>query len=143
MTLSEHRAKCGNEVRARGGRWRTIASAVLLATAFVATHVPPPERPYPHMPSDKLLHVIGFTVLGVTSIWRLAARGNRITARRALAWWVFLAAYGLFDETTQPIMRRTFEWADWFADCGGAVLGIVGAACWYRICPRKAEECRP
>jgi VanZ family protein len=147
MTPPHKQSSGSNEISARAveplattritaGRWRTIAWGLLLAAAFFTTHVPPPEQPYPHLPSDKLLHFVGFTALGVATIWRLGSRGVKITSKTALTWLIFLVAYGLFDEVTQPIMRRTFEWLDWLTDCGGAVVGTCGAACWYRIRPK-------
>jgi VanZ family protein len=105
--------------------------------AFVATHLPPPEGPPPYMISDKLLHFLGFVVLGMVSIWRITGGGVRLRARVGLLWCLGLVAYGLFDEVTQPLVGRTFEWADWIADGCGAAAGVLFAA----VCSRRAPGC--
>ncbi len=36
-----------------------------------------------------------------------------------------VTAFGLFDEATQPLTGRDFDWFDWLADSVGAFAGIA------------------
>ncbi|MFQ5501618.1 MAG: VanZ family protein, partial [Phycisphaerae bacterium] len=85
----------------------------------------PPEYPLPQPIIDKVLHVIGFVVLGVVTSYRFA-RGPR--SRRAgvfLLVWVGLAGYAALDELTQPFVGRMCEFGDWMADLFGALIGLT------------------
>ena len=44
---------------------------------------------------------------------------------RMVAVILVMAAYGAFDELTQPLVGRTAAWADWGADVLGAVVAAV------------------
>jgi len=111
---------------------RTVLWAAWVITAFTATHIPPPEHTVPPLISDKLLHFAGFTTLGLLTIWRISAGGVQIRSKVAWLWYLGLVAYGLFDETTQPLVRRSFQWGDWIADCGGAAAGVAIALLCHR-----------
>jgi VanZ family protein len=104
---------------------RTVLWVACLTAAFVTTHLPPPAVPARPIINDKVLHFAGFVVLAVLTIWRIADHDRRIVAKTALFWLLVLVAYGIFDETTQPYFRRTFEWLDWAADIGGAATGVL------------------
>jgi VanZ family protein len=66
--------------------------------------------------SDKVLHAVGYAVLGVLSI----AAGIRPVVAGAL-----LVAFGLLLEVAQLMSGyRTFEWTDLMADAAGAAVGI-------------------
>ncbi len=120
---------------------RTVLWAAWLFTAFVATHLPPLESPVPFMIRDKLMHFVGFTVLGILTIWRTTGGGARLVPRMVVGWYLALVAYALFDEATQELVGRTFEWADWVADCGGAAAGtFVGILCYRWTMREKADE---
>ncbi len=112
---------------------RTIIWSICMAGAFVATHIPKLGVHVHRLPSDKTLHFLGFAALGIATVWRLAATGSRIGMRRALCWCLGLIAYGLFDETTQPLVGRAFQWTDWFADAAGAVAGMAAMMAAYRF----------
>lgn len=112
-------------LRSAPGSLRTVLWLSCLAGAFLATHLPPPRTPLRHVPSDKLLHAIGFAVLGMLTIWQ-AAGGRTGLSRPVLATrYLALLAYALFDEVTQPLVGRSFEWKDWLADAGGAATGMI------------------
>jgi hypothetical protein len=57
-----------------------------------------------------------------------------------LAIFPVVAAYGAFDELTQPIFRRDAEWGDWYADCTGAAVAvlIISAVQWWMLRSRRA-----
>jgi VanZ family protein len=102
----------------------------------LATHWPNPWSPsksvrYP----DKLVHFAAYTVLAFL-VARVIGRitfGKRNRFRSALLFsWVAVAAFGLLDETTQPLTGRDFEWLDWLADGMGAACGLALGCAWFR-----------
>lgn len=123
-----------------GRRTRTGIWLFCLAAAFVTTHLPPPDVPAPPLINDKLEHFLGFTALGIVTAWRATGTSRPIRVAMLIRWLAGLAAYGLFDETTQPYFRRTFEWGDWAADICGAVFGIAVAVLCHRWTTRTREE---
>lgn len=109
---------------------RTTLWAGCILAAFIATHMPPPPRPAPMVINDKILHFAGFTVIGLLTVWRLGEGGRRIHPAQLVGWFLFLVMYGLFDEATQELVGRNFEWYDWLADCAGGAFGmLVGLFC--------------
>ena len=75
---------------------------------------------------DKVAHAGAFAGLAFLLTWLGRAAGGR-------GWKLFLgvlglaAAYGIFDETTQALVRdRTPDVFDWLADMVGTVLGMIG-----------------
>jgi VanZ family protein len=70
-----------------------------------------------------MLHFLGFAILGLLTVWRLGERRRGLAV--ILLWFVGLAAYGVFDETTQPFFNRDCEFFDWIADCGGGAFGMT------------------
>lgn len=69
--------------------------------------------------SDKLLHAVGYAVLGALAI----AAGLRPIVSVAL-----LVAFGLLLEIAQLVSGyRAFEWTDLLADAVGAVIGVAAA----------------
>jgi VanZ family protein len=71
---------------------------------------------------DKLNHMLAFFT--VTALCRLAYPRLRVLTI-ALA----MAAFGGFIEMSQavPFIHRDAEWADWFADCVAAGIGLLVA----------------
>ncbi len=121
-----------SQTRSARHRWRTGVWLAVWAGAFVATHVPPPAGPLPIVVRDVWLHFVGFVVLGMVTIWRIAGGGARISVRAAGGWFLGLVAYGLFDEVSQELVGRTFQWTDWAADGAGAAVGVLAAVVWSR-----------
>jgi VanZ family protein len=87
------------------------------------THLPPDDLPSIHAP-DKLAHFLAYwglsMALGVLGLifwpkWRLLP----------LIIIPIVAAYGAFDEITQPMFHRDAELNDWFADCTGAAIAML------------------
>jgi VanZ family protein len=129
-------------MRTIGRRTRTVIWLFFLGAAFVTTHVPPGDLPIPPGTNDKLMHFIGFTVLAFLTVWRLSDMPRPVAFRALLLSLVGLAAYGIFDEATQPYFGRTFDLLDWAADIGGAVTGIAIAVAWHGRLLKAGERHR-
>lgn len=103
---------------------RTLILAGCLAAAFVTTHLPASTETAPPI-DDKLLHFLGFMLLGGLVSWR-NKRGLH-----GLAWssippaYIALVVYAAIDELTQPPFGRDCEFYDWLADCGGGAAGLI------------------
>ncbi len=104
---------------------RVLVSARILwgmsaAVVAVLSLLPPDDLPSDLGLSDKLLHVLGYAVLGALGV----LSGAR--------WpWALLAVvgYGLALEGAQGLLGyRSFEWADLVADAAGAVVGVLVAS---------------
>jgi VanZ family protein len=132
-------------IAARNGRlsacFRGVVGLVLIAywlSMFTGTHLPRvPAAVGNH--NDKLLHFSAYFGLSVLLLsWR-GARGpvSWVIVRRT---WLLLAAYGVFDELTQPLFDRDAEFLDWVADIFGVSLGL-GMTWWvcYRFCRASAR----
>lgn len=111
--------------------FRTAFWLACVAVAFAMTHTPRPGNLHGLLRHDTLAHLVGYTGLGLVTIWRIAG-GARPGMREVACWAAGLIAYGLFDEATQPLVGRSFEWTDWAADLSGAIVGTLGATAWYR-----------
>ncbi len=77
--------------------------------------------------SDKLLHLIAFTLLAflVSSNLLLTKRWNRASVLLSM---VALTVYAGFDELTQLLVGRTAAWKDWQADLIGILAGTAACA---------------
>jgi VanZ family protein len=114
-------------VRRRSG-WRLYICLATFAAGFVATHTPPSGMPNIQV-SDKLLHFVGYLVLGSLALWQ-GLTPNIRPGRKTLLMTLFcLAAYAAFDEITQPLVGRACELMDWTADTGGAIMGLTLVSC--------------
>lgn len=96
---------------------------VLWGGGLLVTHAPPARLPNFHV-RDLLLHFVGYFVLGGIFWLCLLAFGVR-RRRRILTVLLVLAAYGAFDELTQPIFGRTASVADWAADMAGTAAALL------------------
>jgi len=109
---------------------------VALAAYWIALVYGTHRAGLPAMPenTDKVLHFSAYAglafLLSLTIFWS-----------RKVRWWHFIlmliavAAFGGCDELTQPPFGRTADWFDWFADLGGATVGVllgVAANRWLR-----------
>ena len=94
---------------------------------FVGTHIPRvPDALILAEQGDKVLHLCGYGGLAVILLsWR-ASRGPVAFPTVGLLW-VLIAGYGIFDETTQTLVGRDCELADWIADVIGTTLGLAVA----------------
>lgn len=103
---------------------RTLICVSIFTTAFVVTHLPPPDQPLKPLEHDKLLHTIGFFGLGTVLTWRLTATHRLFPLYTVLAWYSVLLTYGAFDELTQPFTGRSCELLDFVADGFGGLIGM-------------------
>lgn len=111
---------------------RLLAAATVGYTGVLvwATHHPKPERIVgTNPPSDKLLHVAAYAVLGTLVALTLGAAG-RLSLRSGLAVAAGLAAFAALDEATQPLpwFRRSADPLDWVFDVAGVALGLAAGA---------------
>lgn len=96
--------------------WRILWAAASLAIAWTSL-LPPDDLPSGFGLSDKLLHLLGYAVLGVLAVLSGLRWPWAITA---------VVGFGLVMEAAQGLLGyRSFEWADLGADAIGAVAGAV------------------
>ncbi len=101
---------------------------------------------------DKWFHFCAYLLLGLLAFWAAASYGrqrNRATLGLfcASGWLIFsaLLLWGLFDELTQPMFGRGFDWNDYLANAMGLFLAATLAALpWLSaeiksICSRRAS----
>lgn len=106
---------------AREWRWGAISVLVIYwVIMFAGTHAPSMGR-HGAGYSDDVLHFTGFAGLAFLLGICLAPR----TWKGFVAIWLLCAAYGAFDELTQPLVGRDRELSDWIADCIGAATGLA------------------
>lgn len=98
--------------------WRAAFAVALVAVAWTSL-LPPEDLPSALGLSDKLLHLIGYAVLGALAVVS------------GLRWPLAIAAvvgFGLALEVAQGALGyRSFEWTDLLADAAGAALGAAAA----------------
>lgn len=96
--------------------WRILWAVASLAVAWTSL-LPPNDLPSGLGLSDKILHLVGYGVLGVLAVLS------------GLRWpWAIatVVGFGLVMEVAQGLLGyRSFEWADLGADAIGAVAGAV------------------
>ncbi len=124
MRDSDHRLSASRDRLAR-----LLAATTAAYTGFLvwATHYPKPQELLgPNPPSDKLMHVGAYAVLGALVAATLAA-SSRPTLRTALGAGAALAVFAFVDEVTQPLpwFRRTADPLDWVFDVAGVTLGLA------------------
>jgi VanZ family protein len=86
--------------------------------------------PLPDQVSDKTGHLLAYAGLALLCV-RAVGGGlpRRVVVRVAVRALVIAAGYGIFDELHQAFVPgRSADVRDWFADVGGAVIGI--GVCW-------------
>lgn len=127
------------EPKAMSIRWtlRTVLWLGCLMSAFVVTHLPPSRIPSRGVFNDKVMHLTGFTALGLVTVWRLGSERHPIGTRRFLAWFTVLIVYAVVDEMTQPMIGRSCELGDWLADACGAALGMGVGLLFRRVAARR------
>ncbi len=108
--------------------WWKLATGMLVVywiLLFAGTHLPRLPVQLPSDGGDKLAHFVGFAGLAFLLSWVWSLH------RPLWPWGVCFATlvaalYGVFDELTQMLVPgRSAEWADWLADCTGALLGAA------------------
>jgi len=112
------------------------AAAVLYWLALtIVMHIPlsprPPE-PDDGIPKDKTVHFVlyGGLAVALISVFEQRFRVDptsrpRTKAGRCGAVTAFCAVHGIIEELTQPLTGRTFDQADFVADCLGASVALA------------------
>ena len=104
-----------------------------MIAAFTVTHLPP-QNTGKAVLNDKLLHFMGFAVLGLMTFWwRVRRETNSTRLRALLKGFTILAVHAMMDEVTQPLIGRSCEFGDWLADLGGAASGVIAGSCFLRV----------
>ena len=100
----------------------------MMATLFVLSHQPGDTLPLPPVVNlDKLLHLVAYTVLGLSFLLALSPdwRARRPRAA-AVATVLFCLAYGLSDEFHQQFVPGRFPGADdLVADTLGGLCAVL------------------
>lgn len=109
-----------------------IAFVIYTIALLTATHWPGLAVPGPFSRTDLVIHVGAFglwtLLLGMTG-W---VRSKCCVRRSALLVGLIGIAFGCFDELTQPMFDRVFDWLDLAADMTGAILAsLVLFVFWY------------
>ncbi|MBQ17909.1 MAG: hypothetical protein CMJ65_12370 [Planctomycetaceae bacterium] len=136
---AEHRSS----PRLVAGLVRT-ALGLYWAGLFVATHLPNPPVVVPRDVSDTWLHFLAYLGLATLLVPAISLPGS-ISRWTGLVAWGVAAVYATIDELLQmiPVLHRTAEWKDWFADLGGAgcgvLIGALIARTWLSSRGREAE----
>ncbi|MGZ8997305.1 MAG: hypothetical protein ACXW2T_00465 [Allosphingosinicella sp.] len=96
-----------------------LAFWVAVCFAFIMAVLPHPPR-MPGDPSDKILHILAFTVLS-----GLAGASFRNSALLAIGIW--LSAFGALIEVVQavPALHRDSSVVDWLADTGAVLVVLI------------------
>ena len=104
--------------------WRAALWVYWIAM-FLGTHIP---RAIPNLSGgvvDKFVHLLAFTGLAFLFALNWELFGGHLTLRHYLATVLVLAAYAVFDETSQTVVHRDCSLADWACDVAGAVIGVT------------------
>ena len=111
--------------------WYWVPVVLYAGTIFYLSAQSHPEEQLPLFlfegVSDKVLHAVEYTVLGVLCyrVFRWGMSGQ--VASRALLFAIVTASlYGMTDEAHQLFVPfRESNWQDWLADTVGAVIGAM------------------
>ncbi len=121
----------------RWGNTITVVCAIVYLTLF-RDPVPEPLR-VPLFPgADKVVHAIMFAALAFVWLTDMG-KSNRLRIFIVAAG---TAAAGGLIEILQHVMAmgRTAEWADFYADAAGAVVGSCLAAWWLHVAGKREHK---
>lgn len=93
---------------------------------FVLTHIPIPDLARQSGMSDKVMH--GSAYLALVFLWWFSISPyKKVDWRRAKVWLTLavMVWYSAFDEWLQGRIGRSVDIADFFADLGGVVFGLL------------------
>ncbi|WP_309398186.1 VanZ family protein [Cerasicoccus maritimus] len=101
----------------------------LMAAISIASGGNPAPLPFTFFSYDKVIHILVFGLLA-TSLYRVASP-NWPSALRTILAIGATALFGLLDELHQSqTPGRFMDFADWIADCFGAVLAVYVYRAW-------------
>jgi VanZ family protein len=101
-----------------------VVLAVYWLTIFILTHIPSPQLPKVDI-GDKTAHLLAYGLLSGLLLVTLH-RTSRIRRVEAVTLLICIC-YGAIDEWIQaiPIINRSCELYDWFADVTGAAIAVA------------------
>jgi len=103
------------------------------ATLFAVTHAPEPKWPgWPPRPSDKMMHVVAYFLLGGAGWLVLGSRWGP-SRWRVPDWFGAVVVYGACDEVLQAVSGRYCSTLDLAADAIGAATAIVGVEVFHLL----------
>jgi VanZ family protein len=106
--------------------WRWLVTLAYFLALVLGTHLPEGslavKTAVGSVGGDKWAHFVGYFGLSLL-IFGLCRAGRRAWTAAGLV--AGLAALGAADEVSQPYFHRSAEWADWFADLAGVMLGYL------------------
>lgn len=106
-----------------GVRLAVLLLGIYWVLLFTGTHLPrPPSIDIDNI--DKVQHFAAFSGLAFLLAWAIPAFKKNVATKMILAFLV-AACYGIFDELTQGLTKRTPDLNDYYADCAGALTGVV------------------
>lgn len=111
-----------------GSRLARCALAAYWPLLFTSTHVPHLHIPLQNQFSwiSFALHFTCYAVLTVLLLRSFVTSGGLQHQLRTVAILLAVAAaYGAFDEITQPLFQRDADFRDWLCDIGGAAGGTL------------------
>lgn len=116
-------------------RWSVRCLAGFWLLLVILTHWP---NPWPNSGEpqhfDKLVHFSLYGVLATLAVHVVTIRSvtypRHLTLGRNIDVLALVVAFALFDEATQPLTGRDFDWFDWLADSLGALTAIVLYNAW-------------
>lgn len=119
-------------VKSSAARWATRWLIGYWLLLVLLTHWP---NPWPHVSEpkylDKVVHFFIYGVLAGLGLNALLRRDETASVVvRSIGVLAAVTAFGLLDETTQPLTGRDFDWFDWLADSLGALTAIIAYNCW-------------
>ncbi len=97
---------------------------------FTVTHFPKLGLPGRIPQSDKIVHLVAYGLLALL-LWRFVMTFTDLSPRFVYKALALIAAYAAFDEMTQPLVGRSADIWDWFADVVGAGL-VLAVLEWRR-----------
>lgn len=107
-------------------RWPLAAFVLYTCALITATHWPGLQVSGPVDRTDLIIHV------GAFCVWTLLLASTGLMRGSATRLVVVALVFAVLDETTQPLMDRTFDWLDLVADTGGVLLGALTARVVWR-----------
>ena len=121
---------------------RVLPLVAMMATLFVLSHQPGDTLPLPPVVNlDKLLHLMAYTVLGLSFLLALSPdwRARRPRAA-AVATVLFCLAYGLSDEFHQQFVPGRFSGVDDLVfDTLGGLLAVTLDRARHRWASRRSR----
>ena len=116
----------------------TLISCVLAIYTIglcFGTHLPAKNLPI-RIHNDVACHFAAYFGLAAI-VWLLFELRKRVSVMTSVAIWALITALGVLDETTQPLVGRSFELKDIAADSIGAATSIVLMFCGFALWRRR------